>query len=63
MASNTMKNWKHIAEASGLDIPAADLDKISPLLDALELTFRPLVDALDEENESSLIFSLRGDRQ
>ena len=42
-----MKNWKAIAEASGLDIPAADLDRIAGPLGALEKSFRPLVADLE----------------
>jgi hypothetical protein len=36
------KDWKKIARASGLTIPAAEVDRIAPALDALETAFRPL---------------------
>src|SRR5439155_17350971 len=38
---STMKNWKQMAEAAGLDIP--DMDRIAPALEGLEAAFRPLV--------------------
>lgn len=37
-----MTDWKKIAEALEPPIPSADLDKIVPLLQALEQSFRPL---------------------
>ena len=59
MASTTMKNWKQIAEANGLDIPAGQIEKVAPSLDSLEAAFRPLVALLNEESESSLTFHLQ----
>jgi hypothetical protein len=49
-----MKNWKQIAEGSGLDIP--DLERIAPALDALEAAFRPLAGAIPHDAEPSLVF-------
>jgi hypothetical protein len=46
-----VKNWKAIAEASGLDIPAAELDRIAAPLGALESSFRPLVRDLEPDLE------------
>ena len=63
MASIAMKNWKQIALANGLDIPVADLDKITPSLDGLEVTFRPLTAQLNEASESALIIRLPGSAQ
>ncbi len=46
-----MKNWKAIAEASGLEIPAAELDRIVGPLSSLENSFRPLVQDLEPDLE------------
>ena len=51
-----MKNWKTIAEASGIQIPPADLDRIAAPLNALEQTFRPLVANLSPELEPAVTF-------
>ncbi len=40
-----------IATAAGLAIPAAELDRIVPPLDALEAAFRPLVEDLPYDLE------------
>jgi hypothetical protein len=49
-----MKNWKQIAESSGLKIP--DVDRIAPALDALEAAFRPLVKAIPHDVEPAVVF-------
>ena len=41
-----MKNWTFIAKASGVKIPAEDLDRVTKPLDGLEAAFRPLVKEL-----------------
>jgi hypothetical protein len=41
-----MKVWKQIASASQLHIPEPEFDRISPALDSLEKSFRPLVDSI-----------------
>jgi hypothetical protein len=46
-----MKNWKSLAEAGGLDIPPADVDRIVEPLNALEKAFRPLVKDLPADLE------------
>ena len=38
-----MTDWKKIASAADPAIPAADVEKIVPVMEALETTFRPLV--------------------
>ena len=53
-----MKNWKAIAEASGLDLPARDVDRITQPLDALEEAFRPLVRNLSPEVEPAFRLQL-----
>jgi hypothetical protein len=37
-----MTDWKKIASAIEPGIPAGDVEKIVPMLDALEAAFRPL---------------------
>jgi len=49
-----MKNWKLMAEASGLAIP--DIERLTPPLDTLEAAFRPLVKAIPHDVEPALIF-------
>jgi hypothetical protein len=44
-------NWKDIARAHGLDLPAHDLERITRPLDALEQAFRPLVSTLSPGDE------------
>ena len=51
-----MKNWKLIAQANEFDIPEADLDRIAPVLDALEAAFRPLADNIPLETEPAIVF-------
>jgi len=55
-----VKNWKAIAEASGLDLPARDVDRITQPLDALEEAFRPLVRNLSPEVEPAFRLQLEG---
>jgi hypothetical protein len=56
-----MKDWKAIAKASGIEIPAEDLDRIVPPLDALEAAFRPLVKDLAPDVEPSVEFRMEED--
>jgi hypothetical protein len=51
-----MTNWKALAQARDLGIPAADLDRIVAPLEALEETFRPLAASLMPEQEPCTIF-------
>jgi len=46
-----MRDWKTIAEARGLGIPAEQIERIAPALDSLEETFRPMVKDLPPELE------------
>jgi hypothetical protein len=50
------KDWKKIAQANGLTIPAADMDRITPPLDALEAAFRPLVRTIAPGTDLAVIF-------
>jgi hypothetical protein len=38
-----MTDWKKIAAAVDPPIPAADFERVAPVLEALEAAFRPLV--------------------
>jgi len=49
-------DWKAVARARGLEIPDADLDGITPRLDALEEAFRPPALQLKPEQEPATIF-------
>jgi hypothetical protein len=51
-----MKDWKGIAAASNLAIPAADLERITGSLDALEAAFRPLAAAIPHLCEPALVY-------
>jgi hypothetical protein len=52
-----MKDWTLIAKASGLNIPAQELSRLVPTLNALEDAFRPLVPALTPDMEPAGRFS------
>ncbi|MCS6951941.1 MAG: hypothetical protein RMK57_00780 [Bryobacterales bacterium] len=52
----TRKDWRRIAEGMRLDVPEGDLERIAPVLDALEDAFRPLVPALPLETEPAVTF-------
>ena len=58
-----MKDWKKIARASGLPIPDAELERIAPVLDALEAAFRPLVKDLTPDLEPCVVFSVEEDTE
>jgi hypothetical protein len=58
---NCMKDWRAIAKARGLDLPAGELDRIAPPLEALEAAFRPLVRDLTPGIEPALEFSVEED--
>ena len=49
-------DWKAIAKARGIEIPAADLEVIAPRLDALEAAFRPLTRQLTPDQEPAAAF-------
>jgi hypothetical protein len=52
-----MTNWTALAQALALDIPAADVERIAPSLDALEQTFRPLLAKLPFTLEPAVTLS------
>lgn len=49
-------DWKAIAGARGLGIPAAELERVATPLEALEKVFRPLVRDLPPDLEPALEF-------
>jgi hypothetical protein len=50
------KDWKKIARASGLPILDAELERITPVLDALEAAFRPLTEDLPPSLDPAVTF-------
>ena len=58
-----MKDWKALAQARGLAIPAHEMDRIVAPLEALEATFRPLIRDLTPEMEPSTFFRAEGEHE
>jgi hypothetical protein len=54
--SVVMKDWKKIADASGFEIPDDQLDRIAPILTALEEAFVPLRAGLPLATEPAPVF-------
>ena len=52
-----MTDWKALAAARCPDIPADAVARITPGLEALEATFRPLTAQLTPDDESAVTFS------
>ena len=50
------KDWKKIVQASGLTIPATNVDRIAQALDALEVAFRPLARGMGRETDPAVVF-------
>lgn len=50
-----MRNWKLIAGAGRFEIPEHELDRIVPVLEALEADFRPLVKKIPTETEPATV--------
>ena len=53
-----MKDWKKIASAYGFAIPDADFERITPPLDSLEKSFRPLVDAMPQNLDPAFLYAI-----
>ena len=53
-----MKDWKKIAAAGNLRIPETEFERITPALDSLEKSFRPLVSAIPMQAGPAVIFSM-----
>ena len=58
-----MKDWKAVARASGLGIPAQEIERIAGPLDVLEEAFRPLKDGLKPELEPSYEFRVEEENE
>ena len=52
-----MTNWTALAQARALDIPPAAVESISPSLDGLEQSFRPLLAKLPFTLEPAITLS------
>ena len=52
-----MTNWTALAQARGLDIPEADVERIKVSLESLEHSFRPLLSKLPFTLEPAVILS------
>ena len=50
-------NWILLAGARGLTLSPADLDRIAPVLSALESAFQPLLSRLEHETEPAFVLS------
>ncbi|MBS1835174.1 MAG: hypothetical protein JST65_20815 [Acidobacteria bacterium] len=55
--ATTPKDWKKIAQASGYDIPEAQLEAISPALNTLHNAFAKLPAMLTAEDDPAPLFS------
>jgi hypothetical protein len=55
-----MKDWKKIAAGWAPEIPAGDLARVVPLLDALEEVFLPLMHRLPHPTEPAYIVPMTG---
>lgn len=61
-----MPDWRSIAHARQFPLSDAEIDRIAPVLEALEAAFRPLANGLPHEVEPALVLSepaLRGEAE
>jgi len=56
-----MRDWKAIAKARGIEIPAADLDRATNPLNEMEEIFRSLVPELTPDIEPAYALRLEDD--
>jgi hypothetical protein len=49
------QNWKLIAAAGRFNIPDEELNRIIPVLDAIESAFRPLIKKIPVETELAFV--------
>ena len=56
-----MKDWRKIAEASGLGIPAEQSERIAAPLESLEEAFRPLLKDLPPDLEPAIAMRLEAE--
>jgi hypothetical protein len=58
-----MKDWKAIAQASGLQVDPTQLNRIAETLEALEAAFRPLLKDLTPGVEPAIGLRLEEDAE
>jgi hypothetical protein len=56
-----MKNWAALAQAHGLPLSGAELDRITQPLAALDKIFHPLAERLTPDSEPDLELHLGGE--
>ena len=57
------RDWKAAATAFAPEIPADQLEKITPSLDALEAAFRPQMERLPVETEPAYVLLLAREKE
>ncbi len=50
-------DWRRTAEASGLTLDAAELDRIVPVLQAIESAFHPFAQQIPHDVEPAIVLS------
>lgn len=55
-----MRDWQTLARVLAADVPAEQIEKVTPSLDALEVAFRPLLERLTDTVEPAICFVARG---
>ena len=58
-----MKNWMLIAAGLETGLAESEIEKIAPVLDALEASFRPLAADLPHEAEPAVTFDVSPEEQ
>ena len=58
-----MKNWKKIASGSELNVPEAELERLLPVLDAVDAAFQPLTAQLADDLDPAPVFRAAEDRE
>jgi hypothetical protein len=53
-----MHNWKLLAQARGIDVPAEEMDRLTGVLDALEAAWAPLREMAPHETEPAIAYRL-----
>ena len=52
------RDWRRAAAAYGVEIPEAELERVTAPLDTLEAAFRPLAGSIPQEIEPAVVFHL-----
>jgi hypothetical protein len=53
-----MHNWKLLAQARGIDVPAEEMDRLTGVLEALEAAWAPLRQMAPHETEPAIVYRL-----